>query len=267
MIDSRDALAHAAAAARLAGGIIMAGLDGELRVSDKGSDNNLVTHIDTACEEAVRGYLSGRFPDHEFMGEESDYQSRGGEYLWIVDPLDGTTNFIKGIRFFSVSVALAHLPSRRVLAGVVYNPASGELFKAAAGGGAWLEAPGRADAPLRPSARTGLDGSLFVTGFYYDRGAAMRRTLEQIGALLEAGAMDIRRFGSAALDLCHVAAGRVEGFWEHRLNPWDFAAAWLICQEAGATVSDGSGGPLGFEPAMVVAAPPAIHPVLLSYLR
>ena len=266
MIDSAQALSHAIAAAKLAGTIILSGLDNELKIADKGSSNNLVTHIDTACETAITQYIATQYPGHDFLGEEASYQSQGSDWLWIIDPLDGTTNFIKGIRYFSVSIALAHRPSQKIVAGVVYNPVSGELFKAHAGGGAWLEQVGKSDIRLKPSANTQLDGSLFVTGFYYDRGAAMRRTLAQIGALMEAGAMDIRRFGSAALDLCLVAAGRVEGFWEHVLNPWDFAAAWLICQEAGVKVSDGDGKPLGFVPSMVIAAPPAIHPILAGFL-
>lgn len=266
MNDFVSHLACAIEASRLAAVLILEGLDAELSINDKGSSNNLVTQIDTACEAAIVSHISANFPDHDFMGEEASYPDTGSNWLWIIDPLDGTTNYIKGIRYFSVSIALADRSTGQVVVGVVYNPVSTELFYATANGGAWLSVGGAAPRKLQASTKNTLEESILITGFYYDRGQAMRRTLHQIQHFLEQGVMDIRRFGSAALDLCLVAAGRAEGFWEHTLHPWDFAGASLIAAEAGCVVSDELGAPLGFQKSMVVVANPTIHRIMLPLL-
>jgi myo-inositol-1(or 4)-monophosphatase len=260
------AMQVASQAARAAGAIIMGGLDRTLAVDDKGSSNNLVTQIDRDCEALIVGLLGAAFPETDFMGEEAQYPERGRRWLWVIDPLDGTTNFIKGIRWFSVSIGLWDRQLSRPVLGVVYSPAHGELFRAVDGGGAWVdEADGRT-LRLTVGRRLEWDSCLLTTGFYYDRGDSMSRTLAQAEAFMRAGVMDIRRLGSAALDLANVAAGRLDGFWEHVLSPWDYMAGLVLVREAGGLTSDYAGAPLGLGKSSMVAANPALHGRMVEFL-
>jgi myo-inositol-1(or 4)-monophosphatase len=225
----------ATAAARRAGELILRNLDraGGVAISEK-SRNDFVSEVDHAAEQAVIATIRKAYPDHGILAEESGHHP-GDEYTWIIDPLDGTTNFLHGFPHFAVSVACRHRD--RVEAGVVLDPIRNELFTAARGGGAQLD--GRR---LRVSGRPGLDGALIGTGFPYREN---KRWLGPYLAMLQ-HVMDrvagVRRPGAASLDLAYVAAGRLDGFWEVGLSPWDTAAGNLMITEAGGRVGTLTGG-------------------------
>jgi myo-inositol-1(or 4)-monophosphatase len=219
----------AVGAARRAGEVIVRNLDrgGGIAASEK-SRNDFVSEVDRAAEQVLIATIRKSYPDHGFLAEESGSHD-GGDYTWIIDPLDGTTNFLHGFPQFAVSVACRHRDRMEV--GVVLDPLRGELFTAARGEGAQLD--GRR---LRVTQRLGLDGALIGTGFPFREN---KRWLKPYLAMLEY-VMDntagVRRPGAAALDLAYVAAGRLDGFWEIGLAPWDTAAGILLITEAGGRV-------------------------------
>jgi myo-inositol-1(or 4)-monophosphatase len=233
-------------------------------VTDKDShtDWNPVTDVDTDAERAITDYLATQFPTHAFLGEENTAgQTRDAEHTWIVDPIDGTVNFIHGIPHYGVSVAYAHNGAVQVAA--CLDPERDELFTAIRGYGAWCNG-----APIHASAATQLSEAVVCTGFYYDRGAMMERTLSTIGKLFGQKINGIRRTGSAVLDLCWTAAGRFDAFFEYELGAWDFAAAALIAAEAGATVTDSGGVPVSLgSTSIAVAATDALHAALIAQIR
>lgn len=198
---------------------------------------DLVTEVDRAAEAYMRERLAETFPDHEILGEEEGLKTSGSAYRWLLDPVDGTTNYAHGFPYYCVSVGLEH--EGHIIAGAVYNPILDELFSAALGEGATLNG-----VPIRVSETDELRRSLLTTGFPYQ--------VIQDGSNLPLftrflyRCQAVRRAGSAALDLCHVACGRYDGFWEPGLSPWDVAAGSLIVQEAGGKMSDYHGGP--FDP-------------------
>ncbi len=219
----------AVGAARRAGELIVRNLDraGGITVSEK-SRNDFVTEVDRAAEQLVIETIHKAYPDHGILAEESGRQG-GDEYVWIIDPLDGTTNFLHGFPQFAVSIACQH--RGRVEAGVIFDPLRSELFTASRGAGAQLE-----NRRLRVSGQRSIDGSLIGTGFPY---RANTRWLKPYLAMLEQvmqHAAGVRRPGSAALDLAYVAAGRLDGFWELGLAPWDTAAGNLMITEAGGRI-------------------------------
>ena len=222
-------------AARRASEVIVRSLDrvGALTVSEKGR-NDYVSEIDRAAEQVLIATIRKSYPAHGFLAEESGEQ-RGDEYTWVIDPLDGTTNFLHGFPQFAVSVACRHRGRAEVA--VVFDPLRGELFTAERGAGTQLD--GRR---LRVSQRTGLDGALIGTGFPFREN---RRWLKPYLAMLES-VMDatagVRRPGAASLDLAYVAAGRLDGFWEVGLAPWDTAAGNLLITEAGGRIGNLAGG-------------------------
>jgi myo-inositol-1(or 4)-monophosphatase len=225
----------AVGAARRAGEVIVRSLDrvGALVVSEKGR-NDFVSEVDRAAEQAVIAAIRKAYPAHGFLAEESGAQA-GDDYTWVIDPLDGTTNFLHGFPQFAVSVACRHRGRAEIA--VVLDPMRGELFTAERGAGTQLD--GRR---LRVSQRAGLEGALIGTGFPYREN---RQWLKPYLAMLER-VMDatagVRRPGAAALDLAYVAAGRLDGFWEVGLSPWDTAAGNLLITEAGGRVGDFTGG-------------------------
>jgi len=225
----------ATAAARRGAELIVRSFDraGSVAVSEK-SRNDFVSEVDRAAEQAVIATIRKAYPDHGILAEESGSHP-GDDYTWIIDPLDGTTNFLHGFPHFAVSVACRHRD--RVEAGVVLDPMRNELFTAARGGGAQVD--GRR---LRVSGRPGLDGALIGTGFPYREN---KRWLAPYLAMLEHvmdRAAGVRRPGAASLDLAYVAAGRLDGFWEVGLSPWDTAAGNLMITEAGGRVGSFTGG-------------------------
>ena len=250
-------LATATEAVLRAGAIQKAKYGQEIEIEHKG-EIDLVTDVDRACESAILEILRARFPGHDIVTEETALARTGSRYLWFVDPLDGTTNFAHGYPFFCASVALA--VDGRVEAGAVYDPIKEELFTAEHGAGARLNG-----CPLRVSASTELLRSLLVTGFPYDLRHDLASSL-RLFARFMGEARAIRRDGAAALDLCYVAAGRVDAFWEERLNPWDAMAGALMVEEAGGRASRFDGSPLGLRADEVLATNGTLHGVMLEVL-
>lgn len=250
-------VAFAQETARAAGAQIMTRLGRRRRVGFKGAIN-LVTEADTLSERLIARRIRSRFPDHDIRSEEKVNLARGARFQWIVDPLDGTTNFAHGFPVFCVSIALAR--DGEPIVGVVYNPNLEELFVAARGRGATLD--GRR---LAVSHATRLDRSLLATGFPYDLREDPGRVFHRfVRVCLRAQA--VRRAGAAALDLCYVAAGRFDGFWEARLFAWDVAAGGLMVREAGGRLTDYAGGPFRLDGRAVVATNGRIHGQLVRLL-
>jgi myo-inositol-1(or 4)-monophosphatase len=238
---------------------LQAGYDTEHQVGYKGVID-LVTEIDHQSEKFLLGEVQKDFPDHHIFSEETGIIQGSDEDVWYIDPLDGTVNYAHHIPIFCVSIAYAF---RGVLSlGVVYDPMRDEMFLAERGKGTHLN--GR---PLRVSSTTELQKSLLVTGFPYN---AWNTPQDNFANFVKFGKLTqgVRRLGSAALDLCYVAAGRFDGFWEMSLNPWDVAAGGLICEEAGASVTNVSGEPDYISPPQsVVASAPGIHIRMLEVLN
>jgi myo-inositol-1(or 4)-monophosphatase len=229
----------------------------EFAIHQKG-EIDLVTEVDRACETAVLETLRAHFPDHDVVTEETEIARTGSRFLWFVDPLDGTTNFAHGYPFFCSSVALAI--DGRAVAGAVYDPLKDELFTAERGAGAHLN--GRR---LRVTQTTDLLRALLVTGFPYDLRDDLAEKLRLFQRFM-GEARAIRRDGAAALDLSYVAAGRVDGFWEEKLQPWDMMAGILFVEEAGGRATRFDGTPVGLRADELVAAGPGLYPRMLEVL-
>lgn len=229
----------------------------EFAIEHKGAID-LVTEVDRACETAILEVLRSYFPTHDVVTEETVLERTGSRFLWFVDPLDGTTNFAHGYPFFCSSVALA--VDGRVAAGAVYDPLKDELFTAERGSGAHLN--GRR---LRVSQAADLLRALLVTGFPYDLRDNLDEKLQLFNRFM-GEARAIRRDGAAALDLSYVAAGRVDGFWEEKLQTWDMMAGILFVEEAGGRATRFDGTPLALRPDELVAAGPGLHPLMLEVL-
>jgi len=265
---------------RQAGDILRTGFGEDYRIYHKG-EIDLVTDVDHRSEVFLIGEIRRLFPDHSIITEESGYlpakdnavmstserpgsaqslNNRGSPGQWYIDPLDGTVNFVHGVPIFSVSVAFAEEGELRLAA--VYDPMREECFYAERGRGAWMNGQ-----PVHASGTKKLDESLLVTGFPYDIRDNPENNLN-LYARFALRTQGVRRLGSAALDLCSVACGRIDGYWELRLEPWDLAAGTLIAQEAGATVTTISGeqNPLT-PPYSILAANPTIHPQMLRVIR
>ena len=246
-------------AARSAGNVIIRNLDrlDSLAIHTK-DRNDFVTEVDQKAEQEIIYTLRKAFPDHGILAEESGLRE-GDDYQWIIDPLDGTTNFLHGFPQFAVSIALRH--KGRLEHGVVYDPLRQELFTASRGAGAMLN-----DRRLRVTKRNSLDGALLGTGFPFKSQQHLETYLDMFRALFPNTA-GIRRPGSAALDLSYVAAGRLDGFWEIGLNIWDMAAGVLLIQEAGGLSSDFLGGDDHLETGNLVAGNPKVFTDILKTIR
>ena len=243
-----------------AGDIQSAGRESGFSISKKGT-RDLVTEVDLACERMCRAVIAERFPDHAVLAEELDDEAdrRRSSHRWIFDPLDGTTNYAHGLPIFCASLALEI--DGRVDVAAIYDPSRRELFTAERGEGAYLNG-----AALRVSGASTLIDALLVTGFPYDVHARPGDLVELFGAFL-ARCRAVRRLGSAAIDLCYVAAGRFDGFWEQHLKPWDVAAGALIVEEAGGRMTGIDGSP--FEPAAahLVASNGRVHDQILNVIQ
>jgi myo-inositol-1(or 4)-monophosphatase len=231
-----------------------------VNVRAKSSHFDLITRADLEAEQAIARIIKNEFPDHNIIGEENQYEQTSSPYSWIIDPLDGTNNFAHGLPIFSVSIALAK--DNEAIIGLVLDPMRNELFKAVKGEGAFLH-----NKKINPSKNKTLKQSLLITGFYYDRSQAMKRTLDDIYHFFSEGIIGLRRLGSAALDLCYVACGRADGFWEFFLNPWDFAAGALILREAGGQITNFNGKDIGIDSTSIVASNGCIHDQMLEVLK
>jgi myo-inositol-1(or 4)-monophosphatase len=246
-------------AAREAGRVITRNFNrvDRLTIADKGR-NDFVTEVDRNAEAAIIGILKEKYPQHAILAEESGAHS-GNDFEWIIDPLDGTTNFLHGLPQFAVSIALK--VKGRLDIGVVYDPINEEMFTASRGEGALLN-----DRKIRVSNRKGLDGALLGTGIPYRD----LRFMDNYMGMLKDLARDtagIRRPGSAALDFAYVACGRTDGFWELGLSEWDFAAGALLVREAGGLVTDIGGGERFLDTGNVIAGSIKVHNAMLRRIR
>ncbi len=219
---------------------------------------DLVTEVDRACEDVILETLRSRFPDHDIVTEETQLERRGSRYVWFVDPLDGTTNYAHGYPCFCASVAATC--DGEVVAGAVYEPLREELFTAERGAGAHLN--GRR---LRVSESSELLQSLLVTGFPYDLRDDLVGKLRLFNRFMGV-AQAIRRDGAAALDLANLAAGRIDAFWEERLQPWDMLAAKLMIEEAGGRLTRYDGSPTGLRADEVLASNGALHEAMMAVI-
>ncbi|OGK98234.1 MAG: hypothetical protein A3E31_14165 [Candidatus Rokubacteria bacterium RIFCSPHIGHO2_12_FULL_73_22] len=246
-------------AAQAAGRLLRSELQGPRRIAYKGTPTNLVTEMDARAEELIVGRLAAAFPDDGVLAEERGAAGGRSGRRWIIDPLDGTTNYAHGVPLFAVSIGLE--VGGRVELGVVADPNLDELYVAERGRGATLNAQ-----PLAVSATTTLDESLLATGFPYDIRETDDNNLREYAAF-SVRARAVRRMGSAVLYLAWLAAGRLDGYWELRLGAWDVAAGSLLIAEAGGRVTDLVGGPLDLETPAVVASNGRIHDALLAVLK
>jgi myo-inositol-1(or 4)-monophosphatase len=253
-----DHIKRTAIAAAFQGGEALRARFGKLTEIRKKGAIDLVTEADTASERVIIQTLRHAFPDHAIMAEESGETAGDPDFLWIIDPLDGTTNFAHQVGLFAVSIAFAH--QGRLLAGIVFNPLGGELFSAVDGQGASLN--GR---PIRVSPVATLGESLLVTGFPYNFAEFMPVLMGRFARCLKAS-QGVRRLGAAALDLCYVASGRFEAFWEENLKPWDTAAGVVIVREAGGTVTDFSNRPFTPEKPEILATNGWVHQAMIAQL-
>jgi myo-inositol-1(or 4)-monophosphatase len=226
-----------------------------LAVETKGL-HDFVTEVDREAEAAIVGYIESRFPDHAIMTEEGSPDAAAKAYRWVIDPLDGTTNFIHGVTPFCVSIALEDTSG--LVAAAIHDPLHRETFHARRGGGAYLD-----DAPIRCSEPAGPDHALIATGFPFRELSRLDRYLQAFEAFVRSTA-GIRRAGSAAIDLAYTACGRYDGFWEIGLSRWDIAAGALLVREAGGVVSDVHGGQEQLDLGDIVAGGPAMHAMMLA---
>lgn len=245
-------------AARTSGKILIR-MFGQVNHITKKGEIDLVTEADLQAEKAILEILGRNFPHDHILSEEAGSMGQSSQRTWLVDPLDGTTNFAHGFPFFGVSIALE--VEKEIVLGIVYNPFMEEYFEAVEGMGAYLNKK-----PLHVSKTPTIGESLLATGFPY----TIHETAERVMGLFEKMlvlARGVRRPGSAALDLCYVAAGRLDGFWEEDLKPWDTAAGVVIVKEAGGTLTTFEGQPYNPYQKSIVAANPLIHSAMVKALK
>lgn len=247
----------AVTAAMEAGKFLKSNLNRGHSITYKG-EINIVTDKDRKSEEMIAGRISSEFPGHDIISEESAFRQKGSGYRWIIDPLDGTTNYAHGYPVFCVSIALQH--GEGIIMGCIYNPMLDELFTAEAGSGAFLNSERIHVSSVRDFSR-----SFLATGFPYDLRTDPDNNINYFTALAKR-TLAIRRAGSAALDLAYTAAGRFDGFWELKLSPWDVAAGSLLVNEAGGQVSDIFGSSHTLESHSLAASNGLIHQELIAAL-
>jgi myo-inositol-1(or 4)-monophosphatase len=252
-VENFDYVPAIACIAREAGALLMEYFDQNIKIEYKG-EADLVTAADRKSEALIRERIRSLWPEHDVMGEEEGLRDTGSEYRWYVDPLDGTTNFAHGFPVFCVSMALEH--KGRMIAGVCYDPTRDELFSAELAKGAYLN-----DQPIHVSKISKLSESLLGTGFPSHK--RHKNPNIHFYHQITLRTHGVRRAGSAALDLCCVACGRFDGFWEFNLNPWDTAAGVLIVEEAGGRVTDFQGGPFQLNSRETLASNGLLHDALL----
>lgn len=254
-------LTIAVEAAQLAGRFLKQNVGKVYEIHHKGGqERNLVTEIDRKSEEIIISTIRRHYPSHGILAEEGGGRRNGSSpYKWIIDPLDGTTNFTHGLPVYCISIAVEF--NGEVIVGVIYDPNLDELFTAEKGRGAYLNGK-----RIAVSKTSSLRQSLLVTGFPYNIAENPNHAIERfVNFLVQAQA--VRRMGSAAIDLAYVAAARYDGFWEVALNPWDMAAGALMVQEAGGTLSDFAGGAFSIYQKEIVASNGLIHDEMLDVLR
>ena len=254
----RPILDLAVAIAREAGALQRERCGGLREIETKSSPIDLVTDVDRASDDLIVGRIQAARPDDAILSEERVERAGKSGFRWVVDPLDGTTNYAHGFPHFAVSIGVEREGERAV--GVVYDPMKDEMFSAARGEGAFLNGQ-----PIRVSETANLQRALLGTGFAYDVHSAEVDNLEYFARFMKR-VQAVRRAGSAALDLAYVACGRFDGFWELSLHPWDVAAGLLLVEEAAGTVSDFNGGPVPSSGVRTVATNGALHAAMLEVL-
>ncbi len=270
VVSSKSYTAVAINCAAKAGEWIKSRLGSVKQLSTKTSPQDIVTEVDKGAEQMIRKLILTHFPDHAILGEEgvepgAEAAARAlkaaqeEEYLWIIDPVDGTTNYVHGFPFYSVSIALAH--RGEVIVGVIYDPSRDELFVAEKGKGAYVHGN-----PMYVSKESQLSESLLATGFPIDSKVNLPLNMAELHTLLPK-VRNVRAGGSAALHLAYVAAGRLSGYWEHGLSAWDIAAGALLVQESGGAVTDTEGRPFDLSVRNVAATNGLIHQGLLDTLK
>lgn len=230
------------------------------KTEQKGSPLNLVTDADKACEALIIKTIKSNFPDHTIISEESGTSEGESDYKWIIDPIDGTTNFAHGFPIFAISIAV--IKAGKPIIGIVEIPYLRETFWAQEGSGAFLN-----EKQIEVSATKNIDESLLATGFPYDRNSERFKMAMRLHEKLYQPSHGIRRMGSAAIDLCYVAAGRYDGFFEYGLQPWDIAAGKIILEEAGGMVTNMDGSKLDPKKEAILATNGRLHPEMLRVIK
>lgn len=246
-------------AAREAGKIIHHYFEGTFSIENKDSINNLVTEVDKHSETKIIEVIKSYYPGHSIISEEVGELIQDSDYQWIIDPIDGTVNFAHGIPICCVSIGLKH--KDELLLGAVYNPMMNELFFAEKGKGAFLN-----EKPIRVSDKKDFATACLVTGFPYKWPKTYEHPIKVFERFVLEG-LPVRRLGSAAIDLCWVACGRFDGFWEYNLNSWDVAAGYLIVQEAGGRITNFDGSPYSVFDKETLATNGHIHEDMLQLIR
>ena len=228
-----------------------------IRVAQKGR-NDFVTDVDKIAESAIIDTIQEAFPAHDIITEESQLKLTGSEYCWIIDPLDGTNNFIHGLPYFSISIALQH--NKETVVAVIYNPINDELFSAIKGSGAQLNSQ-----RIRVATTKAMSHALIAAGFTNREGTDINTHTRATNQVLQSCSA-LRQTGSAALDLAHVACGRLDGYWASQLRPWDIAAGTLLITESGGIVTDFNKGNLKLSKGEIITGTPRVHAELVEIL-
>ncbi len=247
-------------AAVVAGQILADYFNNGVTMRTKSASVDLVSDADVNAERAIAEVIRNQFPDHSILGEEENSDDVDAEHLWIIDPLDGTTNFAHGIPHFAVSIAYYH--EGQADTGVIFNPIRDDWYVADKVAGATHN-----DRAIRVGGQTQLNEAIVGTGFYYDRGAIMEATLASIDRLFKQQIHGIRRFGTASLDLAMVASGQFGAYFEYQLSPWDFAAGRLLVEAAGGRLTTCSGAPLPLRKTSILASNGHLHDEVLNLVR
>jgi myo-inositol-1(or 4)-monophosphatase len=238
--------------------ILLDNFDTDFKISRKKHYSDLVTEIDKKSEAKIIEVIHSHFPEHNVLSEECGNMNMESDHVWIVDPIDGTVNYAHSVPIFCISIALEI--KKEVKLGLIYNPVSGEMFFAEKGKGAYL-----GEKKITVSNVSSLKDGLLVTGFPYGAWENIDHCIDHFNNFIKFG-LPIRRLGSAALDLCYVACGRFEGFWEVSLNPWDVAAGYLILNEAGGKLTDFTGNKYSIYNKQILATNGKIHNEMLDVL-
>jgi myo-inositol-1(or 4)-monophosphatase len=260
-ITAKDAMPFIDELSKQAGSTIMSYFEGEFRIDKKdhrAGGIDIVTDADHASEELIMEAIRREFPDHDILTEETVTEKTGSKWLWVIDPLDGTVNFSHRYPMFAVSIALMN--KGEIIAGTVYDPVHQESFSAFRGGGAFLNGN-----PVRVSTAVSLDRSIVATGFPYDKAFSEINNVAEFSRVVMK-VQGIRREGSASMDLAYVSCGRLDGFWELKLKPWDMAAGMLLVSEAGGRVTNRAGESTDVNTSSIVATNGLIHDLLLRAL-
>jgi myo-inositol-1(or 4)-monophosphatase len=247
------------AIAKEAGEIIREGFGKNFTIEIKSNESNLVTEIDKKSENHILNFIHKKYPTHNILAEESGEYSSNSEYLWVIDPLDGTTNFAHHLPIFAVSIGLQK--NGKTIAGVVYDVMMNQLYSAEPGSGAFCNG-----VKIKVSKGDSIRKAFLVTGFPYNIYENPNKSLEIFSEMI-ISTRAVRRLGSAAIDLCYVALGVFDGFWEELLNPWDISAGMLIVEEAGGMITDFNGSPIDIYSKQILASNKLIHKEMIRIIN